>query len=437
MRAEPGRFGGHLSDLHSMETEHDGGRDPANVHPFAWRPFAPTEDAELAGFDRGQEERERICATPFVLRDPRQIPPRRWIYGRHFIRRYVTLTTSPGGFGKTSLLLCEAVAMATGRPLLGIRVPEPLRVWVWNGEDPRDEIERRLAAICLHYGIKPRELNGRLFIDSGRDTPIKVAARQRDATVIARPVVDDLVHEIRERRIDQLIIDPFVSCHDVPENDNSAVDAVAKAWGGVAEAGNCGVELVHHVRKAGAGQTAYTVEDARGGSALIGAVRSARVLNGMSPEEAAQAGIEAEKRRQYFRVDDGKANMQPPAEGAAWHQLVSVSLGNETPEAPGDFVGVVTPWTLPGLSDVIQPGDLRRVQDIIASGQWADDVRANNWAGKAIAQVLGLDASEPTERKRLSKLLSMWKKNGSLGTETRHNTRTGRDQTMIVVGELA
>ena len=406
--------------------------------PFDRRAFTPPdldEDRFPPVGEATAAQPARIRATPFQLRDPREIPPRRWLYGRHFIRRYVTTTVSPGGFGKTSLLLVEALAMVTGRPLLGVRLPERLRVWVWNGEDPQDETERRLAAACLQFGIAPEEIAGRLFIDSGRDTPIRIAARNRDATVIAQPVVADLVAEIRERRIDQLIIDPFVACHDVPENDNSAIDRVAKTWGQVAEAGDCGVELVHHVRKAGQGQTSYTVEDARGGSALIGAVRSARVLNGMSLEEAAQAGIEAEQRRRFFRVDDGKANMQPPTEGASWHQLVSVSLGNETPEAPGDFVGVVTKWELPSLSDVLQPGDLRKVQEGIAAGHWAGDVRSGNWAGSVVASVLGLDATDKTDKKRIASLLSMWTKNGTLKTEVRHNPRSGRDQVMIVVGE--
>jgi hypothetical protein len=211
---------------------------------------------------------------------------------------------------------------------------------------------------------------------------------------------------------------------------------VVKQFGGIAEASDCCIELVHHVRKAGAGQTAYTVEDARGGSALISGVRSARVLNVMSSDEAKQAGVEAEKRRRFFRVDDGKANMQPPADSASWHELISVPLGNDTPDMPGDIVGVAAAWKLPGLSDVLRPGDVSKVQDAVAAGPWAEDVRAGNWAGKAVASALGLDVADPGERKRIRGLLAMWKKNGCLKTELRHNSRTGRDQTLIVVGEV-
>ncbi|PJI53753.1 hypothetical protein CTI14_24030 [Methylobacterium radiotolerans] len=188
--------------------------------------FPPPEDA--AGTPRSAS----IHATPFVWRDPRSIPPRQWLYGRHYIRRFTTATVAPGGLGKTSLILIEALAMVTGKPLLGVRVPEPLRVWVWNGEDPREEIERRLAAACIHYGITAEDIGGRLFIDSGRETPIVIAQKLGEGTTVHRPVVEAMTAEILANRIDVVVLDPFVSCHAVPENDNGAIDRIVKECGG-------------------------------------------------------------------------------------------------------------------------------------------------------------------------------------------------------------
>src|SRR6202158_230820 len=34
----------------------------------------------------------KIIPTPFVLRDPGQIPPREWLYASHYIRKFVTAT---------------------------------------------------------------------------------------------------------------------------------------------------------------------------------------------------------------------------------------------------------------------------------------------------------------------------------------------------------
>jgi AAA domain/Bifunctional DNA primase/polymerase, N-terminal len=56
---------------------------------------------------------------PFVPFDPAALPPREWLYGRHYQRRTVSATVAPGGFGKTTLCMVEAVAMATTMNLLG------------------------------------------------------------------------------------------------------------------------------------------------------------------------------------------------------------------------------------------------------------------------------------------------------------------------------
>jgi hypothetical protein len=113
-------------------------------------------------------------ATPFTLRDHRTITPRDWVYDEHYIKGFLSATVAPGGGGKTSLELVEAVALASGRNLLGPRVTKKYRVWYWNGEEPLVELERRIAAICLHYNITQAELAGYLFLNSGRDPNSKI-----------------------------------------------------------------------------------------------------------------------------------------------------------------------------------------------------------------------------------------------------------------------
>jgi len=382
-------------------------------------------------------EARAFRATPYTWRDPRTIPPRAWLYDRHYIRRFVTSTIAPGGLGKSSLALVEAIAMATGRNLLGAVVQRPLRVWYWNGEDPREEVERRVAAILLNYQIDPDELDGRLFLDSGRDTPLVIVERVGERIVVMRPLVAGIVREMREREVDALIVDPFVSCHAVPENDNGAIDKVAKTWGNVADVTGSSVELVHHVRKPGGGQHGgFTVDDARGGSALIGAVRSCRVLNVMTQEQAEGAGIPAEDRRRHFRVDDGKANMQPPMERAVWRKLASVGLGNGTPDAPEDWVGVVTRWEKPDPLANVSVADLRAAQKAVSAGRWRESIQAGNWVGKPIAKALKLDPDNPAHKDKVKGLLKVWIGTGMFvvveGKDEKRNVRS-----FVEVGERA
>jgi RecA-family ATPase len=131
--------------------------------------------------------------------------------------------------------------------------------------DPRDEIERRVIATCLHHDLDPGEIAGRLFIDSGRQTPIKIGEAQNGKVTIATPVVDALVEAIRDLGVDVLIIDPFVSVHSLPENDNGAMDAAVKAFALVADRTGCAIDLVHHARKLNGVDA--DIDAARGGSA--------------------------------------------------------------------------------------------------------------------------------------------------------------------------
>lgn len=140
-----------------------------------------------------------------------------------------------------------------------------------------------------------------------------------------------------------VIFEPLVTLHAVAENDNVRMNAVIHLFSDIAEDCNCAVELCHHTRKLANGVEEYGIDDSRGASAVIGGVRALRIVNAMAVKEAAQAGIEEENRRLYFRVDRGKANYLPPAMRAAWHQFKSIVLPSTQ-----DNVGVVTAWEFPG-----------------------------------------------------------------------------------------
>src|SRR5215472_15054871 len=146
--------------------------------------YEPTERpaTNKSGSDK-PEAPKPLTATPWVWRDPKTIPPREFMYGTHYIRKFVSAGFGAPGGGKSSKRLVEALAMASGKPLLGIKPVQKLRVWYWNGEDPAEETDRRLAAACLHYGIKPADIEGYLFADSGRSTPIIIAEQTKTGTL--------------------------------------------------------------------------------------------------------------------------------------------------------------------------------------------------------------------------------------------------------------
>jgi len=429
------------------------GRDPESL---GFRPAEGQSAGAGAAQDgpRGGEERAdapddgpTIRPRVFTLRDPAEIPPRQWLYGRHLVRGFVSATVAPGGLGKSSMVQAEALAMATGRNLLGDAPCSPLKVWLWNGEDPAEELERRITAACIHYGITGADLSDRLLMDSGRDVPITLATMANGSVRIARPVADALIAAIRGNAIDALIVDPFVTSHLVPENENTMMNAVVAEWRRIVDATGCAVELVHHVSKAGATNgNELGIYAARGAVAVTDGVRAARYLTRMQQDEADRLGIEATGG--YFRVHAGKANLAL-AEKSTWRRMIGVCLGNGSGLWPdGDDVGVCTAWTPPDAFAGMTVSDLKRVQDAIAAS--ADPPKANeraaDWAGLVIGDVLGLDLgrdlkkSERTPAQNISRakvrqLLSAWLKSGALATETLHDPRTGRNVKVIIVGE--
>jgi len=262
-----------------------------------------------------------ISATPYQWVDPTTLPRREWLHGRHLIRKFLSATVAAGGVGKSSLVIVESLELVSGLPLLTRHTGKPLRVWYWNGEDPIDEIQRRVQASCIHYKIDKEQIGTRLFVDTGRRTPIIVATEVRGSLQIAHPVVDAVKRTIEANEIDLLRVDPFVRCHRVPENDNGKINAVAETWAEIADATGSAVELVHHIRKTGGNET--SADDARGAVALTDAARAVRVINRMTEKEAETANVP--NRLLYFRINDGKSNLAPPAEAATWCRLESIS----------------------------------------------------------------------------------------------------------------
>jgi hypothetical protein len=374
-----------------------------------------------------------VVATPYQWLDPATIPPRRWVYGRSIQRGHLRAVVAQGAAGKTILSVGEALAMVTGRNLLGQEVPGgPKRVWLWNLEDDREELSRIIQAACKHWSISAADLDGRLFVDSALDGAIlKLATSTGSAgLVINRPLVAALTDEMKARGIDYLHVDPFVSSHAANESDNMEIDAIAKEWALVAKNADAAVGVAHHVSKAGAAEA--TALSARGAVALVNACRSVLTLNRMSEEEAKRWGIEEERRRRFFRVYDDKNNRAPPSDKSDWFTMASVSLGNDVSQIAdnSDSMGVVVPWSPPDAFEGVTADHLLSVQRLVDGGTYRADAQAKDWVGKAVAEVFGLSAesSVKADRARINSMLGTWFANGALikveGRDGKSNART-------------
>jgi hypothetical protein len=357
----------------------------------------------------------------YIARPFAQIPRRQWLHAGHYIRKHVVMTVAPGGFGKTTLILCNAIEMATGTGLIGSSPSGTLRCAYWNAEDEQEEIERRIAAICLRYKLNQAALSAGLFLGSKITGKERLAKLDRHGNVVLnKHLLTQVTQFVGDNRVDCVIFDPLIAFHRVPESNNTAMEQVVKeAFEPIAVTSNCCVELSQHTRKPSQGQHGeITADDSRGGGAIVFAARSVRVLNRMSKEDAEIPQISDEDRRRYLRISRDKTNLVPPAK-ATWIRLASVDLPNSSDELPGDNVQVAETWDYPQPFDNVTADDMRWMRDTVRAGNYRVDPRSPDWVGLPLIEHLGLDPDTAGSRKRAAAILRAWFQNRVLATETR------------------
>jgi hypothetical protein len=364
-----------------------------------------------------------IIAEPYTFPAEETIPRYDFLLGKHLLRDEVAGTAAMGGTGKSNLSIVEAISMTTGLTLLHDAAPkEPLRVVLINLEDSRSTMDRRIAAVMRHYGLKPAGVGDRLTVIAKGEIDITVAKQLRSGDVERNEqVINALTNLMIEKKADVLSIDSFIRTHHVHENDNSAIQKVVSCFETIASSANCAVHLWHHSRKMGGDRA--SVESARGAQAFIDACRSVRILETMTRKERddlvaivpdiGEPGF-------YFREFNGKINFAPPTDQSNWFKLLGVKIHNWTSEAAndGDNIGVATPWRYPRVEmPTITDADIERaLAEVRAGGPWRADTRSSRevWVGVPIANALGLNLLDVRVKRAVVKLVKNWLAAGRL-----------------------
>jgi hypothetical protein len=314
----------------------------------------PATGAELEEWDAGELLSGALPA------------PRQWLIGGTFCRTFLSGLVAPGDVGKTTLRLTQAIELATGRELLGMRVYQRSKVLVLSFEDDRPELHRRLLAICRHHNISSAELKGWLFCKdlNGGAKLAELDARGRKRQIGA---LDGMLRRaIARTGCSLVVLDPFVKLHALNESDNADMDFLCSALIRIAQ--NCGIAIDSpaHTHK---GQIQAGDADARrGASAQRDAGRLDYTLTAMSEDEAKQFGINLDVRKGYMRLDKAKANIVRAVK-ARWFRLVSVRLANaDSVYVEGDEVQAIERWAPPEVWADAAPETLNAILDAIDAG---------------------------------------------------------------------
>jgi hypothetical protein len=346
--------------------------------------------------------------------------PRQWLISGQFCRSFLSGLVAPGDVGKTTLRLSQAVELATGHELLGMRIYGRHKVLVLSFEDDRVELHRRLLAICKHHGIDPTELRGWLFC---RDLNGGAKLAELDARGRKRQIgkLDAMLRRAIARTGASLVIlDPFVKTHALDENSNPDMDYVCSALIRIAQDCGVAVDSPAHTHK---GQIQGGDADARrGASAQRDAGRLDFTFTVMSEGEAEQFGISPDERKRYMRLDKAKSNITR-AMKARWFKLVSVLLGNASTDYPdGDEVQAIERWLPPETWAGVEPETLNMILDALDKGlsdgrRYSDYKAAKDRAAWLVVQKHCPDKGEAQCRN----MIQEWIKTGALLRETYRN----------------
>lgn len=216
--------------------------------------------------------------------DLRQPPKNRWlIEGYVGEESCVVLGAAPKSF-KTWLGISMAVAVASGRPLLGREVQRG-RVLAYFAEDPEWVVRERLAKVCRAERLALEDLDSLMVRDASLMINVDADRRRLRETIAA----------LRPRLV---ILDPFVRIvAGVDENNATQVSGVLGYLRAISREFGCAVVLAHHTRKSpGKGRAADSLRGSGDFFAWPDSVLSLRKL-----DDGAHALLQTEHRFAHAR----------------------------------------------------------------------------------------------------------------------------------------
>lgn len=222
---------------------------------------------------------------------------------------------APGGTGKTTFVLFEAIHIALGKPLFGSRVFNPGPVVILTAEDTREMLIARLRHISCQLPLTEDEMQrvrDSIVITDVAGTGFKLTEVMRD---VVRPaaIVDTLIASLRRITPAIVFIDPAVSFGVGESRVNDAEQGLIDAGRKIRNEVQCGVIYVHHTGKESARKGSIDQYAGRGGSAFADGSRMVHVLQRMEPDKWFEAtGDELKPNEVGLILARPKISAEPP-----------------------------------------------------------------------------------------------------------------------------
>src|SRR5262249_55297201 len=287
-----------------------------------------------------------------------------------------------------------------------------------------EELKRRILAAMIYHNISYDELAGWLFYCSPGRAGGKLMTLDARGRAVEGKLTGKIENVVKARKIDMVMLDPFVKSHSVEENHNTLIDEVAQLLTDMASKYNIAADAPHHTSK-GAAEPG-NADRGRGASAMKDAARLVYTLTVMSTDEAKAFGIKDEDKWQYLRVDSGKVNITKHLRAAKWFRLVGVPLDNATEIYPnGDDVQTVEPWKPPETWADLSSDLLNKILTTIDGGLPDGNryTHAPRTTDRSAWKVVIANAPHKSET-QAREVITTWIKNGVLMLKEYENPQT-------------
>jgi RecA-family ATPase len=187
----------------------------------------------------------------------------------------------PGGTGKTSLFLFEAIHIVLGRPLYGLEVRAPGNVVIVTAEDRKGILMARLRQIMEAMGLNEEEQSrvcAGVLIWDVTGSVCRLTELDRHGNVVLTGLADAIVERFRDEPSALMGLDPVISFgageRIVNDNEHSLILAARRIVRGL----GCCVRLICHTGQVAARSMVLDQYASRGGSALADGCRMVTVL---------------------------------------------------------------------------------------------------------------------------------------------------------------
>ncbi|MER2264076.1 AAA family ATPase [Methylobacterium oxalidis] len=331
----------------------------------------------------GERQAASTAAVPATLRKtlkavglaelPAKPHRREPVLGSLLVRSSVAVLTAPGGVGKTSLIVAIALSMCSGRNLLGMPVYRDerrggLRVLFINAEDATREINLRIRAAMLHYGLSEEELGG-LRIIGAEIFGLSLLTPGKAGSTINEEDWAALDNLIAEERPDVVILDPLYSVMGgASVNDNAVMGLFIGRLTALAARKNLSVLLAHHTGK---GRDLSSQDASLGAVSIVNGARIVANLERLTIEMARKLSVPSWIAPSCFRLRFVKANLRAPDDEACLFRTIGVQIDNARPPVypEGDRVGVVEVYRPEAAGPAFPPGMVRDALHAIGGAQ--------------------------------------------------------------------